>query len=195
MRKHADAADAADAAGAAGAEISNAAETLETAFNTEQNGKKRKSASADSESQDNAKDSVACPKNPTQDVLQEITGDVPLELAKSFMAAMRCSPHQVVSKHGLRSTFGEIEKGCAHGHERLDDSAGGVAVFGDDFGEAVFGDSSGKSNSVDKIQDPYARNTSEKKDGMDESKSDKVRSRLIGGGLKIYTTPQHIGDN
>lgn len=68
-------------------------------------------------------------------------------------------------------------------------------MFGDDFGETVFGDSSDKSNSVDKIQDPSARNTSEKKDGTDESKSDKVRSRLIGGGLKIYTTPQHIGDN
>ncbi|KAF8920089.1 hypothetical protein EDD21DRAFT_74783 [Dissophora ornata] len=122
MRVHSDDAGTADAAGATdtagtlnavetsnAAEISNATETLETTLTTEKTAKKRKSASADSESQDDAEDLVACPKNPTQDVLQEITGNVPVELAKSFIATMCCSPHQVVSKHAVaNNAFGVI---------------------------------------------------------------------------------------
>ncbi|KAF9944099.1 hypothetical protein BGZ65_012622, partial [Modicella reniformis] len=94
MQKHTDAAGTADTSGATNAagtsnaagtlnaaEISNAVETLETTFNTEKNGKKSKSVSADSGSQDDAEDLVACPKNPTQDVFQEISGVVPVQLA------------------------------------------------------------------------------------------------------------------
>ncbi|KAI9242854.1 MAG: hypothetical protein BYD32DRAFT_447560 [Podila humilis] len=104
MRQHT------DVAGTADAEVArNAAETLETTLTTEKNGKKRKSVSVDLESQDDAEDLVACPKNPTQDVLQEITGNVPVELAKTFIATMCCSPHQIVSKHAVaNNAFGVV---------------------------------------------------------------------------------------
>lgn len=82
--------------------------TAPEAENAEPSNRKRKSVDADSEFQEGADDLSANARNPTQKVLQEICGDVPVELTKSFIASMLCSPFQVIPKHHEADAFGVV---------------------------------------------------------------------------------------